>query len=133
MAEAMSDGNAIITIRTLINIFNMSSANQAQLFPILQPLFARLLLKFPKKNDFMSFINKYIVDIQRLEGFANNNSDTYSIFYTMSDIKPKIYKIRGILDSLNRFIMSQSHSSGSSRSSSRSNSRGGKNKTRSKK
>lgn len=130
MAEAMSDGNAIITIRTLINIFNMPSANQAQLFPMLQPLFARLLLKFPKKNDFMSFKNQYIDDIQRQEGFANNDSDTYSIEYTMTEIKQKIYKIRGILDSLNRFIMSQSHSSGSS---SRSHSRGGKNKTRSKK
>ena len=136
----LSDHNAITAIRSLIHIFEMSPVVQQQLVPMIQPLFGKLLEKFPKKNNFMAFVYggidaggiriNYIDDICRQEGFSENVIDTYyrENDYTKSEIKPKLYKIKGILDKL-RQVISQSLPARYSRSS-RSLSRGGKNRTK---
>ena len=64
------------------------------------------------------------------KGGSENGIDTYDREndYTKSEIKPKLYKIKGILDKLRR-VISQSLPTHSARSS-RSLSRGGKNRTK---
>jgi len=118
----------------------MSPVVQQSLVPTLQPLFGKLLEKFPKKNNFMAFVYggsdaggiriNYIDDICRQEGGSENGIDTYDREndYTKSEIKPKLYKIKGILDKLRR-VISQSLPTRSARST-HSLTRGGKNRTK---
>lgn len=128
----LSDHNTVTAIRTLVNIFDKPVHIQQSLVPALQPLFGKLLEKFPKKNNFMGFVFSinHIDDICRQEGGSENGIDTYDREndYTKSEIKPKLYKIKGILDKLRR-VISQSLPTHSARSS-RSLSRGGKNRTK---
>jgi len=131
----LSDDNAITAIRTLIRIFDMSPVVQQSLVPTLQPLFGKLLEKFPKKNNFMAFVYggsdaggiriNYIDDICRQEGFSENGIDTYNREYTVVQIKPILNKIKGILDKLRR-VISQSLPTRSTHSLTR----GGKNRTK---
>ena len=118
----------------------MSPVVQQSLVPTLQPLFGKLLEKFPKKNNFMAFVYggsdaggiriNYIDDICRQEVGSENGIDTYDREndYTKSEIKPKLYKIKGILDKLRR-VISQSLPTRSARST-HSLTRGGKNRTK---
>ena len=122
----MDHDDTLIAIRLIIKKLNLPDNPQSSLDCILQPLYARLLLKFPKKNDLMAFLFtergngsfsiKYVTDVCKQDGFDEEDRDTYDRDYTVAEIKRKIYKIMGILSKLKRANTRRSHAASSGHS-----------------